>query len=227
MKKLTFRQHLITSVVCTAAFALIVACGGGGSGVGNIIGTVPPPTPTPSTSLIAHLFHSSQSGPHTHVVPTSAAASPIIASLFFAATPSDIPESIEITCTFTPGFIATVPAGDIVPLVPVNGSSSDCSRFFSAAQPASTFTQLAPLFHAGTVQTLVVSGITAGGTRVRCADLTTQTAVADNDLIPAYLTPSTNTITLFNNTTAVANNCQLTVSAGDTVATLTVRWAKL
>ncbi|HEU4414320.1 MAG TPA: hypothetical protein VFT65_06010 [Candidatus Angelobacter sp.] len=225
MKKLTFRQHLITSVVCTAAFAMIVACGGGGGG--NIIGTVPPPSPTPATSLIAHLFHSSQTGPHSHVVPASAASSPIMASLFFAATPSDIPESIEITCTFAPGFITSVPAGDIVPLVPVSGGSSDCSRFFSGAQPASSLTQLAPLFHAGTVQTLVVSGISAGGTRVRCADLTSQVAVADNDLIPAYLTPSTNTITLFNNTTQMANNCQLTLGAGDTVATLTVRWAKL
>jgi hypothetical protein len=218
MKKLTFKQHLTTSVVCTAVFAIIVACGGGGTGGGNII--------TTSQQAVAHLFSKSQPGIHNHVSPASAASSPVLASMFFFAA-SDIPESIEITCTFNAGFIASVPAGSIVPLVPVSGSSSDCSRFFSVAQPTTILTQLVPLFHSGTAQTLVVNGVTAAGARARCADLTSQTAVADNDLVPAYLNPASNTVTLFNNTTQLGNSCQLTVPAGDTLASVTVRWAKL
>ena len=219
MKKLTFKQHLTTSIICTAIFALVLSCSGG-SGRGPII-TVGPPQALP------RLFSQSKPGVHNHVAP-STTTTPVLASMFFfAASPSDIPESLDVTCTFTSGFIASVPSGNIVPLVPVTDTSADCSRFFSVAQPASTLTQLVPLFHAGTAQTLVVSGVTAGGTRVRCADLTSQTAVADNDLVLAYLNPSNNTVTLFNNVTALANNCALTVPAGDTVARVTVRWTKL
>jgi hypothetical protein len=110
--------------------------------------------------------------------------------------------------------------------VPVQSGSSDCSRSVSAAQSASTL-GLTPLFHAGTAQTLVINGKTANGTLVRCADLTSQTAVADNDFVPAYNAALHRHIHLFDNTTQLANNCQRTLAAGDTVASITKRWAKL
>jgi hypothetical protein len=218
VKKLTFKQHLVTSAVCTAIIGIIIACGGGR----NVTIGGPPSITNP----LAHLFSNSQLGYHSHVVPGSSSASPVLATMFFFAA-SDIPESFQVACTFTGGFIATVPPGNIIPLVPVQSTSNDCSRFFSTAQPASSLAGLIPLFHSGTAQTLVINGKTAGGVLVRCSDLTNQTAVADNDFVAAWLDPATNTIHLFDNVTQLANSCQLAVPGGDTLATVTVRWAKL
>jgi hypothetical protein len=219
VKKLTFKQHLVTSAVCTAIIGIIVACGGGHT---SIVGGLPP-----TVNPLAHLFSHSQAGYHSHILPGSSSSSPVLASMFFFFAASDIPESFEVACTFSPGFMATVPPGNIIPLIPAQSTGNDCSRFFSVPQPASSLTGLTPLFHAGTAQTLVINGKTAGGVLVRCSDLTNQTAVADNDLVPAYLDPATNTIHLFNNITQLANSCQLPVPGGDSLSTVTVRWAKL
>jgi hypothetical protein len=223
MKTLTFKQHLVTSVACTAIFALIVACAGNGGG--NII-------TSPAGKLVAHLFHKSQPGAHSHLVPISEAGKPILATLFFpatASTASDIPESFEVTCDFPTGFIAGVPAGSIVPFVPNGSGTNDpnnCS--FAVSQPQPGLSGAQPVFHAGTLQTLVVTGVTAGGAQVRCSDLTSQSAVADQDFVVPYLNPQTNAVLMFNNVTQLGFNCLLAgVPTGDPIARLTARWAKL
>jgi hypothetical protein len=225
MKKQTFKQQLLTSVVCSAVLGLIVACGG--SGHSNLI-------IQSGEALVSHLFHNSQAGLHSHIVPTSTANQPIVAAFFQTAAPvqSDTPESFEVTCDFPPGFVSGVPLGSIVPFAPTNNGvdQNNCSFAVSQAQPAGIggLSIAQPLFHPGTIQTLVVTGLTSGGAQVRCSDLTTRSPGADKDFVVPYFNPQSNAISMFNNVTQLSFSCSLDgVPAGDTVARLTARWTKL
>jgi hypothetical protein len=224
MKKQTFKQQLLTSVICSAILGLIIACGG--SGRSNLI--------TQTGELVPHLFHNSQAGSHSHIVPTSTANAPIMAAFFQTAAPapSDTPESFEVTCDFPPGFIAGLQLGSLVPFAPASSGLdlNNCSFAVSQAQQAGigALAGAQPLFHSGTLQTLVVTGLTSGGAQVRCSDLTTRSPGADKDFVVPYFNPQSNAVSLFNNVTQLSFSCPLDgVPAGDTVARLTARWTKL
>lgn len=227
LQQLSFKEKCQAALALffSTVFVVFVACGGGstqggGGGGGN----------NPSAAAVV-FTRNSNSGPRSHTLPTSGphvlAAS--VFAYYFAATPSDIPESFESVCDFPSGFVASVPNGNLVPFLNTNGSSdpNNCSTFFSAAQPGGGSAQ--PLFHAGTIQTLVVTGVSTNGIQIRCSDLTTTSAASDKDFVVPYYRPSDNSVLLFNGTTQLSFSCPLspTLTGGDTPQRLVARWQKL
>jgi hypothetical protein len=211
----SFKHSLIISAVCTAIFGLIIACSGN-------MNTIINPGNGPGATFTAIMAHNTAPGNHSHVFGST--STPSLAAFFApAATPSDVPESFEIDCTFPPGFISSVAPGSFIPLAPANDGT--CQQ--SEPQIGNFVITAQPTFHAGTAEKLVVTGVSGGGVQIRCSDLTTQTAVADQEQDVPYLVPSTGAITVFNGTTNLGFSCTLNTPNGDSPAKLVIRYAKV
>ena len=185
-------------------------------------------------------------GTFSHVIPASPNNNaPLFALMMFqtgAQTRSDVPESFQFTCRFQvgDGFLASVQPGQIVPVLgQLNAFPNDlCQSAFTGAQAPQVFWTMhttdgsaiydvEPIFHAGTVQSLVVTALTSSSQLVRCSDLSDTASVADGDVVLAYLDPHANTVTLYNNTSKLGLSCQLSgFPSGDTYLLLSVRFAK-
>jgi hypothetical protein len=230
VKPLTFKQHLITSIACSAVVGLIVACGGGsvpvGIGGGGTGGGGTGTGPTFSAFFKSKI----QFGQHGHIF--QPVKSPVLVAAMFQAgtpTPSDIPESFESSCNINPGLLPVTPPGSIIPLSAVDATGFCNSSVGAAVPPGGNglLKDANPVFHAGTVQKLVVTGRSTTGAQIRCFDLTATASAADGDFLVPYYRPSDNALLLFNGTTQLGFACVLNVPAGDTVAHLTARWTKI
>jgi len=233
MPRYTFKQHLLTSLCCTMAFAFILAC--------TSKTVLPTPIPTPILGTKAATISSTWAlGTFRHLILPSGNA-PVLASFFQASgTGSDVPESMQFTCNFNPGFLTSLQPGQIVAVAGFLNEfpSNVCNLAFTAPQPPQIFWtptsggtanyDVQGVFHAGTIQSLVVIALTSSGQEVRCADLTDTAPVADGDVVMAYLDPHANTVTLYDNTSPLGISCQISgVPASDTYLLLSVRFVKV
>ncbi len=131
--------------------------------------------------------------------------------------------------------------GQIVPMIGdlTSFPNNDCDAAFTAPQAPEVFWQthnnsgdakynVEPIFHAGTIQSMVVTALTSSSHVARCSDLSDTAPVADGDVVLAYLDPHANTVTLYDNTSKLSLSCQLSgVASGDTYLLLSVRFAKV
>lgn len=230
MSRYTFKQHLLTSLCCSVAFAFILACTGKAVLRTPILGT-----------KAATISSTWALGTFRHLIPASDNA-PVLASFFQSSgTASDVPESFQFTCNFDRGFLASLQPGQIVAVAGFLNEypTNVCNLAFSAPQPPQVFwTNHSPagtanydvqgVFHAGTIQSLVATALTSSSPEVRCADLTDTAPVGDGDVVLAYLDPHANTVTLYDNTSSLGISCQLSgVPASDTYLLLSVRFVKV
>lgn len=233
MPRHTFNRELLMSLCCTAVVAVILACNG--TKTTHMVGA------SSAKSLASKLAV----GTFSHIVPASSNPQ-LFASMFQtgAQTGSDVPESFQSTCSFLPadGFLASVQPGQIVPVLPHLNvfPNNTCESAFAAPQPPQVFWtahtsvsgnaiyDVEPIFHAGTIQSLVVTALTSSSQIVRCSDLSDTGPVADGDVVIAYLDPHANTVTLYDNTSTLGLSCQLSgFPSGDTYLLLSVRFAKV
>lgn len=84
-----------------------------------------------------------------------------------------------------------------------------------------------PMYLDGTLSTLVVTGVSANGSLIRCNDLTTTVAVRDQQLVQPYFVIDNNSVILGIGTTQLPFTCNLTIPAGDRAGVLSVQWAKI
>lgn len=234
MPRQTFKQELVISLCCSAVVALVMACN----------------SSMKSTHVRGENLASKLTvGTFRHIIPANNNA-PLFAALFQTApSASDVPESFQFTCKFEfdvnltgSSFLSTVPPGQIVPILgQLNVFPNDtCQSAFSGPQAPQVFWaarttvtsdaiyQLEPIFHSGTIQSLVVTALTSSSKQVICSDLSDSAPVADGDVVLPYLDPHTNTVTLYNNTSSLGLSCQLSgFPAGDTFLLLSVRFAKV
>jgi hypothetical protein len=84
-----------------------------------------------------------------------------------------------------------------------------------------------PVYLDGTLSTLIVTGISAKGSLIRCNDLITTYAVKDQQLVQPYLVIDNNSVILGIGTTQLPFTCNLSIPPGDQAAVLTVQWAKI
>lgn len=229
MRKRSFKQDLLTSVVCTAVFGLIVgtivACGGGnpvailgGGGGGN-----------PATALV-HVITSRALGSHGGNFAAKDQTQHFAAAFFQTApAPSALAQPFTRECDLfaiggsgPSGIIAMVPDG--------NG------RCLAAFQTPDA-TLIGPLIiRDGTVNTLVVEAqtaiINANGTisvqpgTIECDDLVSASAVLNSTATMAYLDASTSTVNVYSNGTKLQTSCSLHVPVGQVLQHISVAWTK-
>jgi len=84
-----------------------------------------------------------------------------------------------------------------------------------------------PMFFNGTLTTLVATGVTVNGNRVRCSDLTTTVSVNDGDMVQPYFVIASNSVIVGIGTTQLPFTCNLNVPQGDQVFSLVVQFAKI
>lgn len=234
MPRHTLKQEFLISLCCSLVLAFVLGCNG--SKTTRVIG-----------ENSKDLFSKLAVGTFSHVIPASPSHnSPLFALMFQtgAQTGSDVPESFQFTCRFDvgSGFLASIQPGQIVPVLgQLNTFPNDsCQSAFTAAQPPQVFWtthtpvgrdaiyDVEPIFHAGTIQSLVVTVLTSSSQLVRCSDLSDTASVADGDVVLAYLDPYANTVTLYDNTSRLNLSCQLSgFPSGDTYLLLSVRFAKI
>jgi len=228
MPRHTLKQGFLISVCCSLVVALVLGC--------NVS----------KTRNAKNLASKLAVGTFSHVIPASPSHNaPLFALMIFqtgAQTGIDVPESFQFTCKFEvgDGFLASVQPGQIVPVLgQLNAFPNDlCQSAFMGPQApqgfwsthtsdGSAIYDVEPIFHAGTIQSLVVTALTSSSQLVRCSDLSNTAAVADGDVVLAYLDPHANTVTLYDNTSKLGLSCQLSgLPSGDTYLLLSVRFAK-
>jgi hypothetical protein len=223
--------RLLAIACCSVAFAVVFACGTKTRLIAPVGSTFPSSTPSVMRSGL---------GTFSYLVLQHSA--PVLASFFqVSGTGSDVPESFQSSCNFDPGFWGTLQPGQIVAVVGFLNEfpSNTCNAAFAGPQPATVFWtshapngaanyDVRPVFHSGTVQSLVVTALTSSSHELSCADLTHTATVADGDVVLAYLAPPTNTVALYDNTSPLGISCQISgLATGDTYLLLTVRYTKL
>lgn len=231
MPRHSFKQNLLISLCCTAVVAVVLACNG--TKTTQII----------NASTAKSLASKLAVGTFSHIVPASNNA-PLFASMFQTTqTASDVPESFQYTCRFdvASGFLANLQPGQIVPMIGDLNTfpNNDCDVAFTAPQAPQVFWAMhnnsgdatydvEPIFHVGTIQSMVVTALTSSSQVLRCSDLSDTAPVADGDVVLAYLDPHANTVALYDNTASLGLSCQLSgFPAGDTYLLLSVRFAKV
>jgi hypothetical protein len=223
--KLTAKQHLIHSAVCTAVFALIFglvsACGGGAS-ITTITSPTPPPG-TPGSATVARV--STYPAGHSSIYPKGSGA--FLAGFFFqsAPAPSQLPESFEGTCDVTGVSPATLAIGFTL-LSVANGVQCSGGTGSVVSAVGGLANVGIPVALSGTITVLKVSVITQNNQKLRCLVLNGNAPVNDNDQIQPYYNFNTNTAVLGVGTTTLPVSCQVPVAAGDQAAKVSMVWSK-
>lgn len=231
----TLRSKVLQSAICGAAFAaaftLIVSCGSHMSFLN--------PGAIQVVRLVSHTM------PVNLAIPSDVNGTrPMMAGFF--QTPSSQGSQLQQTfdgqgpCLNSP---QSMPSNGYIPIWfytetaiggPFGSGSLVCSGVFSQIGggideiSGQTLTNPGvPMYFAGTLTTLVATGVTRNGNNIRCSDLTTTYQVKDGDLVQPYLVIQTNSVILGVGTTQLPFTCNLNVPAGDQVNVVQVQFAKI
>lgn len=204
MKK---RKDLLTSLLCTALFAGIVACGGGGKGINN-----------PITQIIGgSAHHLLVAGAQTaaHVIPSSGN---VVTASFLQAGSANLAQSFDAQCTQY--NLGTVPSGQFV-AVPGN-SPGTCD--FAQTVPDTSIGK--KVHDPGNLQDLVADVILTNNQDISCVDKTDTVAVTDGQLVRAFFDPNTGKAFVALTSAATSLGCTVTIPAGSTIKSIEIGWVK-
>lgn len=201
------RKDLLTSVICTAVFALVMAaCGGNNNPI----------------SVISHLpfgggGHALVSGSRTsaHVMPSGTG---IATAAFFQTGQVNLAQSFDAQCTQY--NLGTVPSGQFVA---VPGNSPGACDFAQTVPDTSIGKKI---HDPGAMTDLVADVILTNNQDVSCVDKTDTVAVTDGQLVRAFFDPNTGKAFVGLNNTATSLGCTVTIPAGSTIKSIEIGWVK-
>jgi hypothetical protein len=236
-----FKESLVQSVVCTAAFAIVfgivVSCGGRSSTVQQIVGS--------SSAALVRLIADVK--PSMTTIPRSMSSSPLLAAVFQTSSGSGSQLQQSFTeggpCNYGNGSYPIIPASGYIPFQGNNTGTFTLNGKTVALACAGVEAQIGgpdeisggtlsnpggyPVYFSGTLTTLVVTGITAGGVSIRCSDLTTTVSVQDEQAVEAYYVAATGSVVLAIGTNQLPFTCNLNIPAGDQINGIQAQWAKI
>lgn len=108
----------------------------------------------------------------------------------------------------------------------VIGNPSCYENLASVGSKENGIQQGYPIIFDGTINTLVVYGIFASGTRFRCVDITNTSPISDGAFVRAYYDLAHDAIILGSGTTQLSPTCSITIPPGDDVSEIHVQWLK-
>jgi hypothetical protein len=202
------KRDVLTSVICTVVFAVIlVACGGGGNNGVSIL-------PSPVSSLKVALLGSNKTSSH---LGTTSSGKPLMAALFFQAQTTNLAQSFNAICeTYNPGV---VPAGAYVA---IPGSGTTCNSWLTI--PTSNDGKI--IHDPGALSSLVVD-IGVGSTdTVSCVDKVNTAQVTDHQKVRAYFKPDTNQVVIVANDVVTPLACSASIPGGSVIRSIEVQWVK-
>jgi hypothetical protein len=216
------------SLAYTLVFFLgfLVACGGsymGGGGTTNNL----------SSAVLRMLSSSSH---RLAIFPTNTGNQPVLAGIFATqvsaeaamSNPSQLAQSYDSECDAfgtTPGIHAALGHSGLVEMNFRNGNL--CTVVLPSVGADETAGPLGfPVILQGTINNLVVYGISVKGNRFRCLDTTNTTVLQDNTFVRAYYDLAHDAMILGSGTTQLSVTCSITIPAGDDVQSITVQWIK-
>jgi hypothetical protein len=200
------RKDLLTSVVCTVLFAVvIVACGGGGEHGINIL-------PSPSGSAIRlSLFGGNKTSAHVGT------GSPLMTAGFFQTQSANLAQSFNAICDlYNPGV---VPAGAFVA---VPGSGNACNTWTTI--PTSGDGKI--IHDPGALSTLVVDVGIGSTDTVSCVNKTSSAAVSDQQKVRAFFKPDVGQVVIVANNAVTALSCSAPIPPGAAIRSIEAQWVK-
>lgn len=209
------KRDFATNLAVGITMLIVIGCGG--ATVGTVIGGA-------LNGLSRHIVTSQRPG--THIFPGKSNR-PFIAAFFQAASlaPSQLQQSYDSVCNFSPGLVESVPQGSLIPLAMAT-ESSNCNSFSGPQVNSGKET----VFD-GQLGTLVVQGKTESGASFQCRDIQTTMEVPDNSFSRAYYDPSSNTVDVFNSANGVLSKvpfaCPNIGSPTDQPVSLEAQWSKI
>jgi len=226
------KDNLIHSVVCTVVFAvvfaIVIACSNNN-----------PQSPMVAGNLLVRLINSGK--PAMTAIPTGLSSGPLLAAFFqTSSSGSQLQQSFGED---GPCLQATMPAMGYIPFqgndtgaIVLNGKvvATACEGVFAQIGGTDEITggTLAnpggyPMYFAGTLTTLVVTGTTIAGATIRCSDLTTTVSVQDQQAVEAWYVIATQSVILASGTTQFPFTCNLNIPTGDQLYYIRAQWAKV